>query len=350
MGICRLINCLSPIESRSRTLQHLVNIALHGIVTVLVLNVLRKLLALVAVDPQRAHQLAFVSAALFAVHPVHTECVSGSRKLSRFRNVQIANVTGRAELLSGVCFLMAIETYCESIVADRTTIAPTLWTFVGLLCKEQCLMALVRENSSNIHESTVQLFCLCFEFALIGIRRPNAHRITTTFVAMGTMTVWRMWLMNFSTPKFTKYDNPAAHHELRLVRIINYLYIHLLNVKLLFAPLELCFDYSMGCIPLIENVLADTRFYLVLCAICAGISSAVLLMRTEIGANHRWGVCNFAFHSLQTAVPEHHPWCDSLSAFIQSAGQRRLRAGRARALFAVDRRLFAHRDRHSETG
>jgi len=63
---------------------HLMNVLLHGVVTALVVLLLAELLPVGA---------AFVAGLVFAVHPVHVEAV--------------ANVVGRAEILSALLFLLA---------------------------------------------------------------------------------------------------------------------------------------------------------------------------------------------------------------------------------------------------
>jgi tetratricopeptide (TPR) repeat protein len=64
---------------------HVVNVALHAVTTVVLFVVARDVLGQVSA--------AFVTAALFAVHPVHTEAVTG--------------IVGRAEVLATLFFLLA---------------------------------------------------------------------------------------------------------------------------------------------------------------------------------------------------------------------------------------------------
>lgn len=71
---------------------HLVNLALHALACVLVLELARR--AVAAVAPERAPAAALAAALLFALHPVHVEAVAG--------------LVGRAELLSAVFSLSAL--------------------------------------------------------------------------------------------------------------------------------------------------------------------------------------------------------------------------------------------------
>ncbi|GIY17609.1 protein O-mannosyl-transferase TMTC3 [Caerostris darwini] len=76
---------------------------------------------------------SLVSSALFAVHPVHTEAVSG--------------VVGRAELLSAVAFLCALLYYIHTRYQHKTSAwqecgVTSVVAILGLLCKEQALTVL----------------------------------------------------------------------------------------------------------------------------------------------------------------------------------------------------------------
>lgn len=57
------------------------------------------------------------------------------------------------------------------------------------------------------------------------------------------------------------------------MRTINLSYIYSLNAWLLVNPWWLCFDWSMGCVPVIDS-LADAR---VLCVVCLWIMLALLV-------------------------------------------------------------------------
>ncbi|RZF43193.1 hypothetical protein LSTR_LSTR013873 [Laodelphax striatellus] len=61
-----------------------------------------------------------------------------------------------------------------------------------------------------------------------------------------------------SLPSFQVVDNPASFIENSALRTINYFYLYSLNAWLLLCPDWLCFDWSMGCVPLITT-LSDSR-------------------------------------------------------------------------------------------
>lgn len=51
-----------------------------------------------------------------------------------------------------------------------------------------------------------------------------------------------------------------------IFQLVNYSYIYLINVWIMICPVWLCFDWSMGCIPLIElnTFPRDYRLFIVL--------------------------------------------------------------------------------------
>jgi hypothetical protein len=99
---------------------------------------------------------------------------------------------------------------------------------------------------------------------------------------------YRFKVMHFEGPTFTSIDNPAAYADniyIRvkfspnknfslsfLLQIFSYNYTYFINFLLLLWPQWLCFDWSMGCIPLIESVY-DARIAFVLIFWIIGIFS-----------------------------------------------------------------------------
>ena len=106
---------------------HLTNIVLHAGVCILYFKVLKK--AALA-----SSRVATISGYLFAVHPVHTEAVTG--------------VVGRAELLSSWFFLLTLLLYqksCKSYKGSFSHIALALAMVsvsCAMLCKEQGITVL----------------------------------------------------------------------------------------------------------------------------------------------------------------------------------------------------------------
>lgn len=112
----RLNYLFSELSSAS---YHLLNVGLHSVVCVLFLRFCRLFLDKTS---------SLVAALLFAVHPIHTEAVTG--------------VVGRAELLSSIFLLAAFLAYTRSNGADQSIVwTPIAVTVVlvaaATLCKEQ---------------------------------------------------------------------------------------------------------------------------------------------------------------------------------------------------------------------
>ncbi|XP_077339085.1 protein O-mannosyl-transferase TMTC4 isoform X2 [Lithobates pipiens] len=213
---------------------HVVNILLHCIVAVLMLDVFSLLFSSGATDKgkkiMRAPKSALLSALLFAVHPVHTECVSG--------------IVGRADLLCALFVVLSFLGYCKALPGfNKREHTSPFWVIfsvflgaVAMLCKEQGITVL---KFSFLKKGL---------FTRIGL------------LAIGAMCVlyirWR--IMGTGPPAFTDVDNPASFADSLFVRVINYNYYYSLNGWLLLCPWWLCFDWSMGCIPLIKS-LSDFR-------------------------------------------------------------------------------------------
>lgn len=64
----------------------------------------------------------------------------------------------------------------------------------------------------------------------------------------------RMWLMGSKPPSFSQADNPAANSEIFLTRALTFLLLPARNFWLLVFPQTLCFDWSVGSIPLVEDI------------------------------------------------------------------------------------------------
>ncbi|XP_065416222.1 protein O-mannosyl-transferase TMTC3 isoform X2 [Chrysemys picta bellii] len=98
---------------------HLLNVVFHAVVCIVFLKVCKLFLD---------NRSSVIASLLFAVHPIHTEAVTG--------------VVGRAELLSSIFFLAAFLSYTKSKGPDNTIVWTPIAVTVCLvaiatLCKEQ---------------------------------------------------------------------------------------------------------------------------------------------------------------------------------------------------------------------
>lgn len=87
-------------------------------------------------------------------------------------------------------------------------------------------------------------------------------RLFTLFASSLLLVIIRFSVMGFIAPTFQPVDNPASFVRNILLRALNYSYIYCLNAWLLICPEWLCFDWSMGCIPLITTY--DKRIFFIL--------------------------------------------------------------------------------------
>lgn len=119
---------------------HIINIILHCIVSVLMLDVFSLLFSSGTCDKGKkiiyAPKAALLSALLFAVHPVHTECVAG--------------IVGRADLLCALFVILSFLGYSKAQIKinkeEHTSVSWVLFSIVlaaiAMLCKEQGITVL----------------------------------------------------------------------------------------------------------------------------------------------------------------------------------------------------------------
>ncbi|XP_057342878.1 protein O-mannosyl-transferase TMTC3 isoform X4 [Manis pentadactyla] len=224
---------------------HLLNMIFHGVVSVIFLKVCKLFLD---------HKSSVIAALLFAVHPVHTEAVTG--------------VVGRAELLSSIFFLAAFLSYTKSKGPDNSIVwTPIVLTVflvaVATLCKEQGITVV---GICCVYEVfiaqgyTLPLLCTTAGQFLRGkgsIPFSMLQTLIKLIVLMFStllLVVIRVQVIQSQLPVFTRFDNPAAVSPTP-TRQLTFNYLLPLNAWLLLNPSELCCDWTMGTIPLIESLL-----------------------------------------------------------------------------------------------
>jgi hypothetical protein len=218
---------------------HLVNVVLHSVVCILLLHVLIK---------SGVHQhTAAITTLLFTVHPIHTEAV--------------ANIVGRAEILSAIFYLLSFLMYLNALY----TLSHYQWIYLfisvcfaitSMLCKEQGVTVL---GICLLYELYVHV-CVRLQVTwpfwrykgLLMSKRLLFVSFSSVIIVFG-----RLLIANGS-PNFTESDNPASFSKSFQTRILTYTYLTAVNVWLLLSPSLLCFDWSMGSIPLVES-LTDMR-------------------------------------------------------------------------------------------
>ncbi|XP_037088175.1 LOW QUALITY PROTEIN: protein O-mannosyl-transferase Tmtc3-like [Pollicipes pollicipes] len=223
---------------------HLVNVILHGLVCILYF----RLCALFAPD-----SCSFLASLLFAIHPVHTEAVTG--------------VVGRAELLSSLFFIGAFMAYARSTQSPHTTDWRRMAIALGcvttsLLCKEQGITVigvcavyeifvvrkvragglgyLLRSLVSGKAPPPGWLLAACPRLAALGV------------TALGLLLA-RVKIMGAQLPVFTRFDNPASVAG-SPSRQLTYNYLVGVNGGLLLLPHGLCCDWTMGTVPPVTSI------------------------------------------------------------------------------------------------
>lgn len=224
---------------------HLLNLLLHAVVCVIFLKVCKIFLD---------NRTSLIAALLFAVHPIHTEAVTG--------------VVGRAELLSSIFLLAAFLSYTKSKGPDNSIVwtpiaAAVFLVAVATLCKEQGI-------------TVVGICCVYEVFIAQGYTLPVLWG-TAVQILLGKgsipysllQTLLKLVVLMFSTlllvvirvqviqsqlPVFTRFDNPAAVSATP-ARQLTFNYLLPVNAWLVLNPSELCCDWTMGTIPLVESFL-----------------------------------------------------------------------------------------------
>ena len=195
------------------TYYHLVNILLHSVICICIYNFLLKLFE---------RRLAFLTSVLFAVLPIHTEAV--------------ANIVGRAELLSALFVVLSVSFFIRWI--DKVSIVNALlcglFLLLGLFSKESAICA-------------VLLFPLIAYYKDFKLSEERIH--VSILILIGTILIWiiaRSFALGSFIPQASQtsfIDNPlySASFFERLLPALSILGKYL---GLSILPLRLSADYS----------------------------------------------------------------------------------------------------------
>nr|XP_053601301.1 protein O-mannosyl-transferase TMTC4-like isoform X2 [Plodia interpunctella] len=187
--------------------------------------------------------MAYITSLLFAVHPIHTEAVCG--------------IVGRADLLAGATFFLVIIFYNKSMTMN------THKNFnLGIAMILAGMSLLLKENGI-----TVLGFCLCYDIVTKLYLKDKHNKLDefkfNHFLIRALVTLFSIvlflylrWnIMGASKPTFSQTDNPAAFSKDIFTRVFTYSYLYFLNALLLIWPHWLCYDWSMGSVPLVTTIL-----------------------------------------------------------------------------------------------
>ncbi|XP_065578857.1 protein O-mannosyl-transferase TMTC1-like isoform X2 [Artemia franciscana] len=224
---------------------HIVNILLHATTTALLVDTAVRCLKSSCIG-------AFVAGLLFALHPIHTEAVSG--------------IVGRADILASVFFLLSFRIYWRyaendnKITKNHHRLLSVFYAGVAMLFKEHglsvvgvsCLLELILKTRSNTRlyfsENT----------KTVKIRRSLWKSVTCAMAYLSMILpflVFRIWIMGSELPSFSDQENPAAASPFFLTRFFTWSYLPILNAFLLICPIWLSYDWQLGTVPLVESFL-----------------------------------------------------------------------------------------------
>lgn len=248
---------------------HLVNVLLHGVVTVLFWRVL--------ILWRLPSLVALLAAALFAVHPIHQEVV----------NV----IVGRSELLVALFLLGAF--LCAR--SERFVVASATGPFLlaALLSKENAVTFLLMLPLAD---------------AFLGGETLQVWRQRWRFYAylLGIVVLWLAWyklglVSDLPRSRLTEAAAPLAYVD-GLTRILTALEHQWLYLKLMLVPIPLQSVYSVADLPPFIDRFFSMRAMAVLAA------SAALLAALSLGWLRRepaalFGVLYVAAFSITSNIP-----------------------------------------------
>lgn len=232
---------------------HLVNVLLHALVALAVLLLARRLL-----DSLLA---ATVAAALFAVHPVHTEAVS--------------NIVGRAELLAALLVLGCLLAEMRAVRSRGPGgLRHAGWHLVALLAFTASVLA--KESAfTAIGLVAIAVWWVDPARSLVRTARAVAPFAAIGIVYLG-VRIAVVGTLGLPAPP-PLIDNPLAHVG-AASRVATAMVVLLDYGSLLLLPLHLAADYSYNALPVVASPL-DGRFLLAALVALAGLGLALVAGR-----------------------------------------------------------------------
>ncbi|XP_037098505.1 protein O-mannosyl-transferase TMTC2 [Syngnathus acus] len=231
---------------------HLVNVALHGLVTAAFTAFSRPLLG--------GGLWSLLAGLLFASLPVHTEAVAG--------------VVGRADVGAALFFLLSLLCYARhcglraarccsaggSVARCWMWMVGSLWcAAASMLWKEQGVTVLA---VSAVYDLFVFNRLTFRQALLLPLGKKKNLKLLPSLAVLATWGIillsGRIYWMGNKPPNFSNSDNPAADSPHLFTRTLTFLHLPAANAWLLLCPDKLSFDWSMDAVPLVKS-LADWR-------------------------------------------------------------------------------------------
>ncbi|XP_059608206.1 protein O-mannosyl-transferase TMTC1-like [Phlebotomus argentipes] len=224
---------------------HMTNILLHAFVCVLFSRV-----CFVVAHLER--NFATMAGILFALHPIHTEAVTG--------------IVGRADVLACVFFLLSILTYHGN--CEKYQNLSIILGGLSMLAKETGMTVFLVNLAYDTYRSWPSLRRSITDVRWSEESQQFARRLLRISITVMILLLLRIALLQGTLPKFSLQDNPAAFHSSFRVRLLTFLYLAAFNWWLLLCPVTLSHDWQMGSIPLMLSF-GDLRNLLTLIALLA---------------------------------------------------------------------------------
>lgn len=244
---------------------HLFNVAAHVVVSVLVCLLTQALLA--------DALMALLSGLLFAVHPIHTEAV--------------ANVVGRAEVLSALFVVLGLLCVCRDLAA-RTAASRIGWRtglwlsfLLGLFSKEQgiCLVLLAPLCEWWVRRRDGQRMGAKEWTRSLAVRYLPLVPLFALYVVMRWFAL-EGHLVRDATP--AALDNPLSAATV-FEQIFTPPAILATYLRLMLWPDKLCSDYSFEALPLAGAPWKPLTALGIAAAVGAAVWAARSLRRDGVG-------------------------------------------------------------------
>ena len=194
---------------------HLINLLLHAAVTLLLYLLFCALLDGIA----QGQTIALAAAALFAVHPIHSEAVT--------------SIVGRPELLAAAFLFAAWLLHLRD------------WPIPALIC---FALALLSKESAAVFLPLV----IVGDYARDTWKPPLRYAGIGGLTAIYLSVLWRVQGGRFGQPSIAPLDNPLGHLPAGW-RILNAIRVAWKYVGLQVYPAVLSCDYSFNQIPIYKD-------------------------------------------------------------------------------------------------
>jgi len=218
---------------------HATNILLHSVTSALLHRLLLNI-----VTPFRSDTLtlaAFIASLYFSAHPIHTEAV--------------ANLAGRAEMLGGMFYILAMMFYWNAVTTDTT-----YWQWKRSLFYLGVFLCVVLSGLSKEIGFTLPPVLGAMDVFLIPKRANRILRLVTLVILTIVLVSARWYLVGASQEMLYQRfwaDNRVLTAE-PFVRTLTFFYLPSYNAFLLLWPMNLSCDYNYNCIPFVKT-LSDIR-------------------------------------------------------------------------------------------